>query len=95
MEVRMYEAFLVQPDGKKYQVIKPPIFMTVSQMINTIEKEQPYKKMFFAYHESLGDLIPPKIRDKYCLVHPEMFDINPKVFGVLCYKDKNGRIRYK
>ena len=95
MQVKMYKAFLIQPEGKKFQVIKPAIFMSISQMIDIIEKGQPYREMFFVYHEALGDLIPPLLHDKYGFVHPEMFDINPKVFGVLCYKDKNGRIRYK
>lgn len=95
METKMYEAFLIQSDGKKFQAVKPAIYMTISHMMDLIEESQPFKKMFLVYHESLGDLIPPRIHDKYGVVHPEMFDINPKVFGVLCYKNNKGRIRFK
>ena len=85
MQVKMYKAFLIQPEGKKYQVIKPAIFMSISQMIDIIEKGQPYREMI-----NTDQFIPKcSISIQKFLVffvirtRMEGFDINEKIGEVL------------
>lgn len=97
MEIKVYEAYVIKSgnDCKKIGVKKPGTFINQCNMIEMIEMMKPFEKMFFAYYVDIEEIIPATIRDKYATSSREAFNENPKMFGVLCYKNNRGRLKFK
>lgn len=98
MEISVYRTYKkIGAISKKSNLIvcRPEEFISLRQLVNMIEKGRSYEFMFLAYHEQIADLIDPELYAKYVPVTRELFDKNPKQFGILCYKDKNGRLSFK
>lgn len=91
--MKIYEALLV--NGKKFKAVKPAVYMSQDQMLKLIKMSRPFEKMFFAYYLDLEDLIPLIVKDRYSKVSFESYNENPKLFGVLCYKNKDGKLKFK
>lgn len=91
MKIKAYEAYFVQPGGRKLEVKKPAVYLTKTHLIDKIMWGKSFEFMYFVLPDCMDEIAFDKI-----ILHIARyeFDKNPKS-GLLCYKNGKGKLSFK
>ena len=90
MKIKAYEAYFIQPLGRKLAIKKPPVYLTKNGLIDKVMWGKSFEFMYFVNTSAFDYLITSDIIH----VSREEFERNPKC-GILCYKNTKGKLSFK
>lgn len=89
--IEVYEGFNDLRTGK-LSIKYPSYFLSLKEILSNLQSDSSGCKIYFANPESKLGFYNSDVEEQYRNVTYTLFKDDPKTFGVMCYKNKHGKI---